>query len=166
MIEHDKIPRDENGVVQGLWRIVHRSPTYSGPIGFLEIRGGVSTAPAFGRATIAIAAEYGNDLYLEPWDDAVPFGVDVPEFISRTVSPDFLATLDVCPWRVPAPAVAPATHAPMASPAPASEAPADSLDDMGRDDLIALADLHEIDIDRRWGDARLRAVLRSAGATD
>lgn len=169
MIEHDKLPRDENGIVQGLWRIVHRSPTYSGGLGFLDMRDGVSSVPAFGRVLISIAAEYGSDVYIEPWDAPVPIGVDVPEFIAHSVAPEIAAAFQPAPWRAQAPAAK--SEAPKVQPiaerrTEPPSAPADGLDAMSRDDLVALADLHDVDIDRRWGEAKIRAALRAAGVTE
>ena len=123
-VAHDQIPRDENGIAHGAYRIVHRDPGFHGEIGVYSLREGVSTSPACGRALLCAIGEYGSELYLEPWGDLPP-GFVLPELVQGEVPAT--AILERCPWRG-APAVAPVV-------AEALKAAEDELDDMEIDDL-------------------------------
>ena len=154
-VAHDQIPRDENGIAHGAYRIVHRDPTFHGEVGVYSLREGVSTSPACGRALLCAIGEYGSELYLEPWGDLPP-GFVLPELVQGEVPAT--AILERCPWRS-APQVAPVVAEALKS------APDDDLEDMEIDDLRALAQLHNITFDGRWREPQLRDALRGAGVT-
>lgn len=174
-VDHERLPRDDNGIVQGAYRILHEDPTFNGPIGIYTLVDGESTSPACGRALRCAVGEYGPKLYLEPWGE-LPAGFMLPEMVSPDVPSEALARFERCPWRaaktssVPAVVTERATRpdeaatAAEAAGAPA-EAATQSIDTMGRDDLIALAELHEVPVDRRWGETKLRRALVEAGIT-
>lgn len=160
MIHPQMIPRDANGLVCGAWRLVHERPTFSGELGIVQFRDGCSVHPVAGHILGRLSAVYGHILFLEPWGD-LPKGFRMPEGHSAKVPEAAIAKLKRAPWRDAAPA--------KAEPAPVVIEPVgagvESLDDMGREDLIALADLHEVSIDRRWGETKIRAALEVAGIT-
>lgn len=176
MIAPDQIPRDRNGLPAGAWRILHENQAFAGTIGVYDLVGGESTRPAFGRLLLCAIAEYGSKLYLEPWGPGIPKGTVFPEVFQADVPDAALAALPKCPWRVakaPSASAEPANHnsrpdAPADSEEPndePAEAVSQGIDSMGRDDLIALADLHDVAIDRRWGEPKLRRALAEAGIT-
>jgi hypothetical protein len=164
MINHDQLPRDGNGIAQGAWRILHDDPTYHGALGIYEMRNGESTSPACGRALVCTIGEYGSRLYLEPWGE-LPEGFVLPELVSATVPESAHSHFQPCPWRHVAPVVAKAMEIepePHDGTVVTAEA-RDDLDAMGLEDLRAIAALHEVAIDGRWREPRLREALRSAG---
>lgn len=176
MIAPDQIPRDANGLPAGAWRIVHENPAYTGPIGVYDLVGGESTRPAFGRLLLCAVGEYGGSIYLEPWGPSVPPGTVFPEAFQAHVPQSVIDALPKCPWRAAKATGTPAEAArgqgdpgePGQATEPgdeAAEAVSQGIEAMGRDDLIALAELHEIPIDRRWGETKLRRALAEAGIT-
>lgn len=98
MISVEELPRDENGTVQGAYRILHRTPTYRGPVGVYDLVDGASTEPACGRPLVVAVVEYGNDLYLEPWGDLPP-GFLLPETVRPEVPEAARQRMQRCPWR-------------------------------------------------------------------
>lgn len=131
MISVEELPRDENGTVQGAYRILHRNPAYCGPVGVFDLVDGASTVPACGRPLVVAVVEYGNDLYLEPWGD-VPAGFLLPETVRPEVPPEAIRRMQRCPWRE--------ASAEEASSGEAEDAPpSDGLDDLDLEALQVLA---------------------------
>lgn len=178
MISIETLPIDENGIVQGVWRLVHEQPGFTGYCGGVEMRDGVGLAPAFGRQLFHIAAECGSALYLEPWGTPLPRGFTLPDGFTATVPAAVLARLQVCPWRE-APAAAPTAAAeapkpaPLPEPTPEPEAAVsepedgaavnlDAIETMGRGELLKVAEQWSILVDRRWGVDRLRDAVLDA----
>lgn len=181
MIDVGNLPRDQHGIVQGAWRLLHRDPTYHGGVGTVEIRNGQSHEPVFGRRLVAIAAVFGGDLFLEPWGPLPP-GTTLPPMVNATVGADILARLEPCPWRAAAPAPLPDTLPPpppeepeeAAAPAEATETPATVADALAHvsdadlealtlEELHALAETLGVD-DKRFGERRLIRNIRDARA--
>jgi hypothetical protein len=163
MIPFDALPIDENGIMQGVWLLLHVDPRFVGYCGGVEMRDGKSLAPVSGRQLAHIAAECGHMLFMEPWPGPLPRDYVVIDGVSRVAPPHLLARLAPCPWRAPAPAVVPASAPPEATPPEAPAAPEsgagvdlDAVEAMGRGELLALAEARCIRVDRRWGLDRLR----------
>ena len=173
-VSHANLPRDGNGIVQGAYRILHESPAFHGDIGIYEMREGSSVSPACGRALICAIGEYGAQLYLDPWGP-LPDGFAMPELVSAEVPEDVARSFEPCPWRMRTATVRIDVTGNATSVAEAGEGLAtvtvsvapvpDDLDAMNVDDLRALAALHDVAIDGRWREPKLREALRSAGVT-
>jgi hypothetical protein len=164
MLNLEDLPRDDAGMIQGAWRIVHDDPAFTGTIGAFDMRDGESVEPAYGRRLAFVAAECGASVYLEPWGDLTGFWV--PEWIQPTVPDEWAARLQRCPRREAAESVAevePAADEPHVE--VESDHASDDLDAMNLDDLRALASLHNVTVDGRWRESRIRDALRSAGIT-
>lgn len=170
-INIDDLPRDANGIAQGVWRALHSDRYYSGPLGVIEFVDGASVTPVAGRSLLIMAAMFGTDVYIEPWTGPVPDGFVHPPLVEMT-APGY--TPEPCPWRT-APAAQKAAAALPAVlrdtlPPPPPEEPAEaaapagdvSLDDMDRDALEALAAELDVKVDGRWGDSKLRRAIRFA----
>jgi hypothetical protein len=157
MIHPQMIPRDANGLVCGAWRLVHERPTFSGELGIVQFKDGTSVRPVAGHVLGRLSAVYGHILFLEPWGDLPP-GFRMPEGHSAKVPEASLAKLKRAPWRD-------VVAAPVAPEPAKNEAASDDLAAMQRADLIALAELHEVEIDKRWGTPKIIAALQSAGIT-
>ena len=161
MINPSTLPRDANGLICGAWRLVHENEAFSGELGVIPFRNGLSAHPVAGRILSRLAAVVGHVLYLEPWGD-LPRGWAMPEGHTAKVPEAFLATLKSAPWRTTKISEAPAADV---APSSVADAPAEGLDTLSREDLFALAELREVAVDRRWGEAKLRAALKAAGIT-
>lgn len=176
MIDVGNLPRDEHGIVQGAWRLLHRDPAYHGGVGTVELRQGQSQEPVFGRRLVAIAAVFGGYLFLEPWG-TLPPGTTLPPMVNAMVSAEILARLEPCPWRSASPAPLPETLPPpppeepaeAAAPVVAIETPADQLDvsdaaleALTRDELVAVAEKLGVEVDGRFGERRLIREIRAA----
>lgn len=98
----EQLPIDANGIMQGAWRLVHRSPTFGGTLGLVSFVGGLATEPVCGRPLRLLIAEHGRDLYLEPWGE-LPRGFTMPECVDAVAPLHLLARLPVAPWRIQAP---------------------------------------------------------------
>lgn len=98
MVSIDDLARDENSIVQGAFRILHRSPAYHGPVGAYDLERGESTRPAAGRLLLCALNEYGGDVFLEPWGDLPP-GFVMPDGVRPEVPAATLARLRPCLWR-------------------------------------------------------------------
>lgn len=179
-ISLEELPRDDNGILQGVWRVLHRDPGYHGPLGHVHVVDGVGQQPAWGRQLGILAAMFGADLFIEPWTGPTPDGFVLGPLTAWTV-PGY--TPEPCPWRDPSdvPAPLPETLPPpppeepeeAAAPAEATETPApvaDALDNVADEDLEALtvdelralAEKLGADVDARWGARRLIREIRAA----
>lgn len=98
MIKLSDLPVDVNGITQGVWRLVHVDPTFSGGLGPIQMRDGVALDPVAGRSLRCIVAEYGGKLFVEPWGPLPP-SYTLPELVKATVSDEQLAKLERAPWR-------------------------------------------------------------------
>lgn len=58
----DQLPRDGSGIVVGLWRLRHRSATFSADIGPLSFHEGVSLEPLGGLVLDRVMASLGGDV--------------------------------------------------------------------------------------------------------
>jgi hypothetical protein len=161
MIDPSMLPRDANGLVCGAWRLVHENQAFSGELGVVPFRDGTSVHPIAGRVLLRLSAVVGHMLYLEPWGD-LPRGFRMPEGHTAKVPDSFLAKLKRAPWRDAQTSEAPAADVEPSSDADAS---AEGLDTLSREDLLALAELHEVAVDRRWGTTKIIAALQGAGIT-
>lgn len=174
MIQLDRLPRDRNGIIQGIWRIVHESATYCGPVGMIDVVNGVGQQPVAGRQLAVVAALYGQHLYLEPWEGPIPDGFVTSPLTEATID---WWTPEPCPWRKafdarsvpkaePAPAPKPAPHHVEDVPQVTHSEPVDSfdVDTADADALREHCDEHGIDYDGRWGARRLRRAIRAASA--
>ena len=190
MISPAMLPRDTNGLIPGAWRLVHKDKTFSGELGVVPFRNGLSVNPVTGHTLARIVAIYGHILFIELVE-----GARMPEGYSSKVPEAFLAKLKRAPWREePVPAKEPekdeeadgkdgksdeATREtdppPVAEVAPeaprvlsfADEPDLDKmnkdepdLDKMNKDELTTLAEQRGINVDGRWGEAKLRSVLK------
>jgi hypothetical protein len=90
------LPRDANGLVPGAWRLVHKDKTFSGELGVVPFRNGMSINPVTGHTLARIIAIYGAILYIELVE-----GARMPEGYSSKVPEAFLAKLQRAPWREP-----------------------------------------------------------------
>lgn len=68
MTEIMQLPRDENGIVVGQWRLRHSVKDYTDDIGMAAFRNGVTTRPLGGSDLDRIIAAIGEDVTIEPWD--------------------------------------------------------------------------------------------------
>jgi hypothetical protein len=182
VIDVGHLPRDEYGIVQGAWRLLHRDPAYHGGVGTVDLRQGQSHEPVFGRRMVAIVSVFGGDLFLEPWGPLPP-GTTLPPMVNATVSDEVLARLERCPWRDPSDIPAPLSDTlpppppeeptEAAAPAEATETPApvadalsnvadEDLEALTVDELRALAEKRGADVDARWGARRLIREIRAA----
>lgn len=176
MIDVGNLPRDQHGIVQGAWRLLHRDPAYHGGVGTVELRHGQSHEPVFGRRLVAIASVFGGDLFLEPWGPLPP-GTTLPPMVNATVSAEILARLEPCPWRSASPAPLPDTLPPpppeepaeAAAPAVATETTSGrrdlsdaALEALTRAELVAVAEELGIEVDGRFGERRLIREIRAA----
>lgn len=175
-VTHEELPRDENGILQGVWRVLHRERNYHGPLGNVHVEHGVGQTPVWGRLLSVVVAFYGPDIYLEPWTGPVPDGFVLGPLTAWSV-PGYKP--EPCPWRAgaslpetlpppppepePAPIVAP-------DPDPEPEPEADPLTSVSDEDLEALT-LEELqalatqlvpDMDGRWRERRLIREIRAA----
>lgn len=176
-ISHDNLPRDENGIVQGAWRVLHENPEYNGQLGAAIIVNGESTFPIAGRPLALVAAHFGGELYIEPWGDAPQNGWMLPPCVSFEVPASIDWTPEPCPWRkaapkavakpepVAAPVVTPDPE-PVAevTPEPAPVAEPFDIDTAEPDALRAHCEANGIDYDGRWGARRLRREIRKHGS--
>jgi hypothetical protein len=172
MLNLDDLPRDANGMIQGAWRILHEDPSFAGTIGAFDLRDGESVEPAYGRRLAFVALEQGANIYLEAWGDVGSFYL--PEWIQAEVPAEWSERLQVCPRRaVDVAAAAPEPTEPTEADEPEPEVTVepdpdptpDDLDAMTVEDLRALAALHDVAVDGRWREPKLRDALRSAGIT-
>lgn len=179
MIDAGNLPRDQHGIVQGAWRLLHRDPAYHGGVGAVELRQGRSHEPVFGRRLVAIAAVFGGDLFLEPWG-TLPPGTTLPPMVNATVSDEVLARLERCPWRdlsdippplpdtLPPPPPEEPTEA--AAPAVVETTPTKATSNLSDKELAALSldDLRTLatklgaDVDGRWTERRLIRAIKAA----
>lgn len=162
MISPQMLPRDANGLIPGAWRLVHENPSFCGEMGVIPFRNGTSVHPVAGRILSRLSAVLGHVLYLEPWGE-LPRGWAMPEGHTAKVPESFLAKLQRAPWRTPKISEPPAEDV---EPSSDADAPAGGLDSLSREDLLALAELHEVAVDRRWGEPKLRGALEAAGITE
>lgn len=175
MISIESLPVDENGIVRGVWRLLHQDPTFCGNIGLVEVYHGESRSPVWGRQLFLIATECGAQLYLEPWGE-VPSWLGVPPDVAE-VPAQLLDRLEACPWRVASGSFAEgeengcdqqeddATGVGGDDPGPGDVGETvDSLDveSLSREELIANLEARSVKIDRRWGEKKLREALLSA----
>ena len=65
----NELPRDENGAVLGTWRLRHRQPDFSDPLGGIDFRAGVSMHPVSGRQLERVLGAMGDEIDAEPWDE-------------------------------------------------------------------------------------------------
>ena len=176
-ISLEELPRDENGILQGVWRVLHRDQTYHGPIGLVDVVHGVGQLPTWGRQLGVLAAMYGTDLFIEPWTGPTPDGFVLGPLTAWTVEG---YTPERCPWRepqaAPEPATVPETLPPpppeepeeAAAPAEVDDAPNgvaaadEDLEALTRDELFALAEKIGAEPDGRWGERRLVRAIRAA----
>ena len=96
----EQLPFDGDGILQGVYRLVHADPSFGGTLGLVQFKGGVSTTPVAGRPLRMLIGEYGGHLYLEPWGE-LPRGYMLPECVKAMPPAPLLARLPVAPWRKP-----------------------------------------------------------------
>lgn len=172
-VDLSNLPRDENGIVQGVWRVLHERETFCGDIGVVPVLHGVGQWPVSGRALASLVAEFGHEVYLEPWGE-LPHGYEPGELVEASID---WWTPEPCPWRkaapkavaktepVAAPVVAPDPEpVAEATPEPAPMAEAFDIDAADADALRAHCEASGIDYDGRWGARRLRREIRKHGS--
>lgn len=80
----EQLPRDGSGIVVGLWKLRHRSATFSADIGPLSFREGVSVAPIGGLVLTRVMASLGGDV--EAFQDTEPAATGL-EPVSAALAP-------------------------------------------------------------------------------
>jgi hypothetical protein len=139
-VQVEQLPRDENGIVIGQWRLRHHVPDYSDDIGPAAFRDGVTIHPLEGRDLERIVAALGADLDAEPWEA-------MPEPEMAAIEP-----------------TAPAISIDAPEPVMAARAPAETP--TNEDELLALDEEQLRDLaaqmgatDRRWKFQKLRRFI-------
>lgn len=99
MIKYSDLPVDSNGILHGVWRLVHADPNFAGDVGPVRMRDGLGLDPIAGRQVRYVVAEYGHKLFLEPWTEPLPKHFMVPELARVQVSDEEWAKLEIAPWR-------------------------------------------------------------------
>jgi hypothetical protein len=99
MIRLEDLPRDADGIVHGVWRVVHRSPSFHGQLGHLEFREGMGTTPAFGVRLARLVASCGDELFIEQWTGPFPGDFALPEGMRAQLTEAELAKITLAPWR-------------------------------------------------------------------
>lgn len=138
----DDLPRDNDGVVTGLFRIIHAVDSYTEGFGNgIVFTDGVA-GPVGGQALAKLVAAMGQDLTVEPWDsEPAQMAEPAPE---------------------PAPAPAPAPAAVVPAPVVEDDQEASQEASVGeRENLLALAEEMGIKVDGRWGTGRLEAEIEA-----
>lgn len=99
MLKLSDLPVDRNGIIQGIWRLVHQDPNYAGGLGPIHVRDGLALVPVAGRMLRSIVGEYGPKLFAEPWTGPLPSGWSPPELVKPVTDDAQLAKLERAPWR-------------------------------------------------------------------
>lgn len=68
----DQLPRDDSGIVTGLWKLRHRSADFTADLGPLAFRDGVTVEPLGGLVLVRMMVALGDAVDAEPWDGAQP----------------------------------------------------------------------------------------------
>lgn len=176
MITLAELPRDNNGMIQGAWRLFHESDEFHGTLGVATMRRGSSEGPVFGQPLQVIVAIYGPSLFMEPWEGDLPQGLALPPLVCATLPEGMTWSGERCPWRHPAPL--PDTIPPpppeepteAAAPAVVETTPAKATSNLSDkefealslDELRALAEKLGAEFDGRWTERRLIRAIKAA----